>query len=273
MIILNESERNVNYNFFHGDQVLIPHVTFSRKGTHFCIYCGNVSDTREHAPSKVFLSNPYPENLPVLPACKKCNNSFSDDELYTEVYIDSLKYLSGRQESLRKENQERIYRNSAFIDAQNDLRNYYDIGEMSRNIKIKRILTKLAICHSVFELSEGFYCDSWDGLPASIDYKFSFEMKQNEIREFDNFIDMNDKILPEVGSRVFGKILVFQPVLTPINGGENINANLVVMDWSDIQEGNYKYVAWFEKDDSFHVRIVIHDFIYAEVVFRRKECI
>ena len=271
MIVLGECERDVNYNFFHGDQVLIPHVTFSRKGTHFCIYCGNVSDTREHAPSKVFLSNPYPVNLPVLPACKKCNNSFSDDELYTEVYIDSLKYLTGRQDGLRKENQERIYRNSAFIDAQNDLYKYYDVGEIPRNIKIQRILTKLAICHSVFELSEGFYCDSWDGVPASIDYKFSFEMTQNAIREFDNFICMNDKILPEVGSRVFGKILVFQPVLTPVDGGENINANFVVMDWSDIQEGNYKYVAWFEKDDSFHVRIVIHDFIYAEVVFRRKQ--
>ena len=65
----------------------MPRVTFSRKGLHFCIYCGKPSNTREHCPSKVFLEKPYPDDLPVLPACFECNNSFSSDELYTKMYI------------------------------------------------------------------------------------------------------------------------------------------------------------------------------------------
>ena len=81
-----EGRYTCSFKNFLGDDTIRPHVTFSRKGLHYCIYCGNPSDTREHAPSKVFLRKPYPEDdLPVLPACKKCNNSFSDDELYTEV--------------------------------------------------------------------------------------------------------------------------------------------------------------------------------------------
>lgn len=71
---MNMDDKEPNYNVFNGDSVLIPHVTFSRKGVHYCIYCGNVSDTREHVPSKVFLSKPYPDDLPVLPLYKRCNN-------------------------------------------------------------------------------------------------------------------------------------------------------------------------------------------------------
>lgn len=265
-----ENNKEPNYNVFFGDKQLIPRVTFSRKGTHFCIYCGDVSDTREHAPSKVFLSNPYPADLPVLPACKKCNNGFSDDELYTEVYIDSLKYLSGRSDSLSAENQERIYRNTAFSDAQSDLSAYYNMGNLPYNKRISRILAKLAICHTVYELSEGYFSDDWNGKPTLIDYQFAFEMTENQAKEYDSLIIMNDKILPEVGSRVFGKIYVLEPILKSVTDDKTMKLQMMVMNWSDIQNYNYRYVAWFEKDSSFHVKMVIHDFLYAEVVFCEK---
>ncbi len=43
-----------------------------------CIYCGGIPDTRDHAPSRILLEPPpYPENLPVVGACKECNQSFS----------------------------------------------------------------------------------------------------------------------------------------------------------------------------------------------------
>lgn len=59
---MNNDEKSPDYNVFNGDNSLIPHVTFSRKGTHYCIYCGSISDTREHVPSKIFLSKPYPKS-------------------------------------------------------------------------------------------------------------------------------------------------------------------------------------------------------------------
>lgn len=56
-----------------------------------CIYCGDVATTREHVPSKTFLIEPYPDNLPTIPACFSCNNGFSFDEQYCAYYLEILK--------------------------------------------------------------------------------------------------------------------------------------------------------------------------------------
>ena len=87
-------ERPFCFNVFWGDEKKRPHVEFSRRGSHYCIYCGAKSDSREHCPSKVFLSKPYPDNLPVLPACIKCNNGF--------LKVNKLK-PSGKKEMLAKD--------------------------------------------------------------------------------------------------------------------------------------------------------------------------
>ena len=34
-----------------------------------CVYCGGPEETNEHVPSRVFLDQPYPENLPGVDAC------------------------------------------------------------------------------------------------------------------------------------------------------------------------------------------------------------
>lgn len=57
------------------------HLFVDKRLTGICVYCGGEPSTRDHVPSKVFLDEPYPENnLPVVPACETCNNSFSLDE-------------------------------------------------------------------------------------------------------------------------------------------------------------------------------------------------
>lgn len=47
-----------------------------------CIYCGGRDDTKEHVPSRVLLDEPLPENLPVVYACRSCNNGYSKVEEY-----------------------------------------------------------------------------------------------------------------------------------------------------------------------------------------------
>lgn len=266
----NNVVREFSFKEYMGPPELLPHVSFTRKGTHFCIYCGGRSDTREHAPSRVFLRRPYPEDLRVLPACKKCNNGFSDDELYTEVYIDAMKYISGRSNAINDENKERIYKNKAFLDAQRDFVAYCDGKELPTNIKISKVLTKLAVCHCVYELSEGYSTDIWEATPVSVKYTFAFDMPKLERDAFDYFIPMMDKKLPIIGSRVYNKLYVLEAVLQEFRGDNQIKQQFVVMNWTDVQDGEYKYVAWIEKDETMHVRMVIHDFLYAEIVFREK---
>src|SRR5689334_70581 len=55
-----------------------------------CVYCGGREETRDHVPSRVFLDAPFPENLPVVPACRRCNNSFARDEEYVACLIESV---------------------------------------------------------------------------------------------------------------------------------------------------------------------------------------
>ena len=270
-VIFLENKRGFSFKKYWGPDELAPHVTFSRNGVHYCVYCGEESDTREHAPSKVFLQKPYPSDLPVLPACYKCNNGFSDDELYVEVYIDSLKYLSGYSSCLREENNDRIKSNAAFWDAQYDLHKFYQGENISINPKIERILTKLAVCHMVYELSDGYSTNNCCIQPKLVSYYFSFDMTKSEIDAFDEFVLMNDKQTPTIGSRVFDKVYVLEPALNNIDETEINKIRMIVMSWTNIQEQNYRYIAWLENDDTFHIKIVIHDFLYAEIIFDQSQ--
>ncbi len=76
---------------FWGDERLVPFEVFRRKGQMRCVYCGEPANTREHCPSRTFLKEPRPCDLPVMPSCSKCNNSFSADELYMKSFIVFMK--------------------------------------------------------------------------------------------------------------------------------------------------------------------------------------
>src|SRR5690348_7164381 len=56
----------------------------------FCTFCGGETGTRDHCPSRVLLDEPFPANLPVVPACAACNTSFSADEEYLACLISSV---------------------------------------------------------------------------------------------------------------------------------------------------------------------------------------
>jgi hypothetical protein len=91
-----------NFNKYWGPDDYRPRVVFRRGSDMQCVYCGEAADTREHCPSKVFLAKPYPSDLPVVPACEKCNNGFSADELYT-------RHLSRRTNIIVRINRKQYY--------------------------------------------------------------------------------------------------------------------------------------------------------------------
>jgi hypothetical protein len=47
-----------------------------------CIYCGAPADSRDHVPPRLLLEDPPPPNRLPVPACRSCNNGYSDDERY-----------------------------------------------------------------------------------------------------------------------------------------------------------------------------------------------
>src|SRR5438477_8522100 len=53
-----------------------------------CAYCGKARKlTMDHVPPKVLLAKPFPVNLPTLPACHDCNQSFKKDDEYTPACV------------------------------------------------------------------------------------------------------------------------------------------------------------------------------------------
>jgi ribosomal protein S4 len=53
-------------------------------------------------PSKIFLNEPYSNNLAILPACFNCNNSYSDKEQYLACLIDYLQYKLYNLETVQR---------------------------------------------------------------------------------------------------------------------------------------------------------------------------
>ena len=48
-----------------------------------CIYCqANPQESADHVPPKGLFKEPRPQNLITVPACVKCNESFSSDDCY-----------------------------------------------------------------------------------------------------------------------------------------------------------------------------------------------
>lgn len=53
-----------------------------------CVYCGDFPDTRDHIPPRVFLDDPLPSNLAVVPCCRECNLASSADEEYLACLLE-----------------------------------------------------------------------------------------------------------------------------------------------------------------------------------------
>lgn len=80
-----------------------------------CIYCGEVTETRDHIPCRVLLDEAYPENLPVVPACGKCNQSCSLDEQYFACLVECARV--GSVEAVQRPKIVRILRENPALAA------------------------------------------------------------------------------------------------------------------------------------------------------------
>ena len=82
-----------------------------------CIYCGGPAETRDHVPSRCLLERPYPENLPVVASCARCNQGFSKDEEYLVCLIESALCGSTDPDKIKRPTVANILRNSPTLRA------------------------------------------------------------------------------------------------------------------------------------------------------------
>lgn len=122
-----------------------------------CVYCDRHSaGTRDHVPSKVLLDRPFPENLPVVPACRECNESFAPNEEYLACFLESVLAGTTRPEEVERETVARIYERRPKL---RELIEGSRLTEGNRTLflpneaRVANVVLKLARGHSAFELS------------------------------------------------------------------------------------------------------------------------
>lgn len=226
-----------------------------------CIYCGALAQTREHVPSRVFLDAPFPENLPIVGACKTCNNGFSLDEEYLACLVESVVAGSTDPEMIRRPGVAKILRRSPALRARIEEAKSLVSGRVQFAIESKRvrnILLKLARGHAVFELSQACREE-----PAWVWWHPLELMEEDKRDDFESCHVVEG--YGEIGSRNMQRMLVAQFTFQSEDGQTN-NLSMVFNDWIEVQEGRYRYHA-VDYGDLIKIKMVIGEYLACEVAW------
>ncbi|MBN8783061.1 MAG: hypothetical protein J0G98_08355 [Terrimonas ferruginea] len=225
-----------------------------------CIYCGGGADTRDHVPSKCLLESPYPPNLPVVGCCDDCNQDFSGDEAYLVCLIESVLCGSTDPEKIRRPSVARIMKKLPALRKRIEAsRKEIDdqIAFMPEIERVRNVMLKLARGHAAFELSQlcrappdHFWCGPLSALSEEDQQTFKSVHFQ--------------QVFGEVGSRNMQRLLVTQMTLRAENG-ELQNVGMLINDWVDVQDDQYRYIAI--DDSGIVIRIVIAEYFACEVAW------
>ena len=226
-----------------------------RRQTGFCVHCGGSTETKDHAPSKIFLDLPYPPDLPTLPCCARCNQGFAADEEYLGVFIDCV--LSGTTEAtkLQREKTRRALANNDGLRARIERAKKEAStpgGEkltvwQAEEHRVRNVVIKLARCHAAFELNEPQLDEPTHIMFMPLTLMNRVQRKQFEDHPFDGVLD----VWPEVGSRAMQRALIAD---VAYNEG-----------WLTVQERRYRYMAVGEGE--IVVRGVLSEYLAYEVIW------
>lgn len=212
----------------------------------FCPYCGRTTELRdrEHVPSKVLLDEPYPENLPIIHPCMKCNSGFAKDEEYVACLIECAKVGSCDIRFIEREKIKDAMKHSPKMAAQLDV-TLSRTGlwstpgeEISR---VAAIVRKLAMSHVASELGEPILAE-----PDRLSFLPIASLIGEQLALFEKPPAFS--LLAEVGSQVLQR---------------QIESATETAEWITVQPGRYRYLSHFS--DIVTVRSVISEFLACEV--------
>lgn len=232
---------------------------------HGCVYCGADAETRDHVPSRVFLDPPFPENLPVVGACWKCNNGFSKDEEYLACLLECVIAGSTEPDLIRRPRIADRLRTKPALRARLEAAKLTYDGQTvfeAENDRVRNVLVKLARGHAVFELSQPCRQE-----PSSAWWCPLQTMDAAQLDDYDAAHVLG--LFGEVGSRGFQRTMIIQATLMGPDGQPTI-AGLVVNDWMDVQDERYRYLA-IDTAEAVVIKIVIAEYLACEVTWARED--
>lgn len=210
-----------------------------------CAYCGKTTQTRDHVPSRILLDEPFPENLPIVPACLPCNNKASSDEEYLACLVECV--ICGTTDPARvgREKIRRALAKQHALQARLTAALRWENEQPLFNIeldRVERIVVKLAQGHTLYELNEPQLAK-----PSSVVIS-PLHLLDNDVREaFENTFGHAFAIWPEVGSRAMQRLV------------QNEHG------WIEVQLGRYRYLA--TTASVVRVRLVLSEYLACEVIW------
>jgi hypothetical protein len=234
--------------------------------TQLCLYCRGIIETREHVPSKVLLDEPYPDNLPVVGACAKCNESFSLDEEYLACLIDCVLAGSENPALISRPKIARILREKPALRETFRRARQIVNGTTSFSIdhlRVRNVILKLARGHAMFELDMPL---SEDGV--SIEWIPLALMDADARSRFET--PLTSSLFPEVGSRAAQRMAVISVTLASVEDPKKqiVQQLLVEPGWIDVQPGRYRYLATVVATGHTVVRMVLSEYLACEVIWK-----
>lgn len=212
-----------------------------------CVYCAGATKTRDHVPSKVLLDEPYPENLPVVPACRFCNEGFALDEEYMACLVECTLVGSANPADIQRHKIREILSKKPLLASRlMNARHETLRGEVSFAIeheRARRVALKLAQGHAAFELNEPQLDKPSAVTVLPLDGMTAADRKRYESQPT-SVLWSEIGIWPEVGSRAMQRIVT----------GET---------WVVVQPGRYRYLT--SVDEGVVVRMVLSEYFACEV--------
>ncbi len=225
-------------------------LTLDQRLTSGCVYCGGTPDTVDHVPSKVFLDEPYPDDLPVVRACAPCNNGFSRDEAYLACLVECA--LAGSLESAAESRPvvaRRLTAHPGLAALLRSARSSSPSGTPSWVFdppRVRNVLLKLARGHLAYELGEPQLEP-----PKAVSFLPVQSLSAHQRSVFEAVPP--ETLFPEIGSRAFlGAVLVGSTLYH--DGG-----------WRVVQASNYRYLVSYSSQ--YVARFVIREYLACEVLW------
>lgn len=215
-----------------------------------CVYCGRQPNTRDHVPSRVFLDDPMPDNVPVVDACDRCNQGFSLDEEYVACLLECVLRGSVDSDALHRDKVKRILAEKPRLatmlsesrTATEDGTTLWipDVG------RVRNVLLKLARGHAAFELSLPQLHE-----PVRVDSTPFARMSAVQRAEFERAGSGQVCGWPEIGSRAFLRACGAKPYADQKG------------PWVSVQDNRYRYSV--DQHGGVLVRMVLAEYLACEV--------
>lgn len=216
-----------------------------------CVYCGSATESRDHVPSRVLLDEPYPDNLPVVPACISCNGGFSLDETYFACLVECAR--AGSVEAVRRPKIVRVLRDNPALAAKmsraRSIGEGKDISFSVDLVRVKNIVLKLARGHAAYEVAE-----SLRHPPLNL---LTIPLVCLDHSARDHFETVPTTVVwPEVGSRAMQRLVAYGP-------------DVADTGWVVVQPSQYRYFVIAE--GVVMVRMVVSEYLACEVVWSHDD--